>query len=133
MGTYAIGTLVFGLQHTFRHPRPGVPVPSRVHGAVSREPSARFSAHIQSASSNFPHCSIGLSADGAVNTAHISVTCLMRSARCHGDVKVNEMANFIVFYDLSVHFTIKMVNIRSVEDISFYPLVSDSAPSANSF
>ena len=41
-------------------------------------------------------------------------------------MKVNEMANFIVFYDLSVHFTIKIVNIRSVEDISLYPLVSDS-------
>ena len=35
----------------------GAPVSSCVHGAVSREPSARFSAHIQSASSNFPHCS----------------------------------------------------------------------------
>ena len=52
----------------------GVPVSSCVHGAV------------QSASSNFSHCStlighepkIGLSADGAVNTAHISVACLMR-------------------------------------------------------
>ena len=85
-GTYAKETLAIGLQHTFSHPRPGVPVSSCVHGAVSREPSARFSAHIQSASSNFPHCStlighelkIGLSAGGAVNTAHISVTCPMR-------------------------------------------------------